>query len=290
MALLCIVAVPWEELTGEATVQVESVSDRLKSMGIAAEPIRVGRQARGPGFRVIEVDYAPGWRQPAHAHDYTGVTLVLAGGFLETACGREESATALSVVVKPAGVVHADRIGNQGARTVLVEIHDPALVPERLGPWRWLHAGPGVRPLLSLATSLRGEDGPIEDTILDLLGEVSDASRPEPRNPPVWVRRAREALDDADPSAARVRDLADELAVHPVSLARAFRRHFGLPVTAYRKRVRLRRAAARLAGSRARLSGIAYAAGFADHAHMCREIRAATGCTPSELRAIAGPG
>ncbi|HJR54476.1 MAG TPA: hypothetical protein VJ982_12285 [Gemmatimonadota bacterium] len=32
---------------------------------------------------------------------------------------------------------------------------------------------------------------------------------------------------------------------------------------------------------------MAHAAGFADQAHMCREVRAATGCTPGELRAIA---
>ncbi len=257
-------------------------------MRSASPPVRVGRQATGPGFCVSEVVYAPGWRQPRHAHESAGVTLVVAGAFRETACGREESATALSVVVKPAGVVHADEIGAEGARTILVEIEDPALLPERLGPWRWLHAGPGVRPLLALAAALRAEARPIEDTVLDLLGEVSDTGRPVPRDPPAWVRRAREALDDADPSAARVRVLAEVLDVHPVSLARAFRRHFGLPVTAYRRRVRLRRAAAQLAGTR-QLTRIAHAAGFADQAHMCREVRAATGCTPTELRAIARP-
>jgi AraC family transcriptional regulator len=259
-------------------------------MADAVSPVRVGRQATGPGFCVSEVDYAAGWRQPPHAHESTGVTLVVAGGFRETACGREESATALSVVVKPAGVVHADEIGAQGARTILLEIEDPALLPERLGPWRWLHAGPGVRPLLALAAALRGEARPIEDTILELLGEVTDSSPAAPRDPPAWVRRAREALDDADPASTRVRDLAGELDVHPVSLTRAFRRHFGMPVTVYRRRVRLRRAAARLAGGRSQLTRIAHAAGFADQAHMCREIRAATGRTPSELRAIARAG
>ena len=256
-------------------------------MAPPAPPVRIGRQATGPGFCVSEVNYAAGWRQPPHAHESTGVTLVVAGGFRETACGREESATALSVVVKPAGVVHADEIGAEGARTILLEIEDPSLLPERLGPWRWLHAGPGVRPLLALAAALRGEARPIEDTVLELLGEVSDTARPAPRDPPAWVRRAREALDDADRSAARVRLLAEMLDVHPVSLARAFRRHFGLPVTAYRRRIRLRRAAAQLAGSRGQLTRIAHAAGFADQAHMCREVRAATGCTPGELRAIA---
>jgi len=261
----------------------------MERMAPAVPPVRVGRVASGPGFCVSEVEYAPGWRQPPHAHESTGVTLVLAGGWRETACGREESASSLSVVVKPAGVVHADEIGAEGARSVRVEIDDPALLPEDLGPWRWLHAGPGVRPLLALAIALRGEARSIEDTVLHLLGEVTEVARPAPRDPPAWLRRAREALDDADPVTARVRDLAGQLDVHPVSLTRAFRRHFGVPVTAYRRRVRLRRAAARLAGDARGLTRIAHSVGFADHAHMCREIRAATGCTPSELRAIARP-
>ena len=171
-------------------------------MRSASPPVRVGRQATGPGFCVSEVVYAPGWRQPRHAHESAGVTLVVAGAFRETACGREESATALSVVVKPAGVLHADEIGAEGARTILVEIEDPALLPERLGPWRWLHAGPGVRPLLALAAALRAEARPIEDTVLDLLGEVSDTGRPVPRDPPT---RPTCAARSAPPRAARPR-------------------------------------------------------------------------------------
>jgi AraC family transcriptional regulator len=271
-------------------VAADPLRDSIRRMVDEVPPVRVGRQATGFGFCISEVDYAAGWRQPPHAHESTGVTLVVAGGFRETACGREESASALSVVVKPAGVVHADEIGREGARTVLVEIEDPALLPEELGPWRWLHAGPGVRPLLALARALRGPSRSIEDTVLELLGEVSDAERQVHRNPPAWIDRAREALDDADPTTTRVRDLAAELDVHPVSLTRAFRRHFGLPVTVYRRRARLRRAAAQLGGSTGELSRIAHAAGFADHAHMCRDIRAATGCTPSELRAAARRG
>ena len=104
----------------------------MKFMDPPTPPVRIGRVAAGPGFSVAEVDYAAGWRQPPHAHESTGVTLVLAGGFRETAFGRDESASSLSVVVKPAGVVHADEIGREGARTVLVEIKDPALLPEGL--------------------------------------------------------------------------------------------------------------------------------------------------------------
>jgi AraC family transcriptional regulator len=257
-------------------------------MAFGAPPIRIGRLAAGSGFRVLEIDYVSGWRQPAHAHETTGITLVVSGDFRETACGREEWASSLSVVVKPAGVVHADETGPRGARTILVEIGDPSLLPIDIGPWRWLHAGPGVRPLLALARALRGEPRRVEDSVHELIGEMTGDAPAPTVDPPAWVRRAREAIDDGDPLATRVRDLAGELDVHPVSLTRAFRRHFGVPVTTYRRRARLRRAATEVADGRRQLARVAHASGYADHAHMCREIRRATGCTPSELRAMAG--
>lgn len=258
----------------------------------ARHPSPVGRGFRGEGFRLRQIDYPPGFRQAPHAHDTTGITLVVDGSFRETARGREEHASALSVVVKPAGTVHADQVGPRGARTIAVQIDDETALLERadgLGAWRWLHAGPGVRPLVGLGRALRDPtNGPDpEEMVFELLGEVAEAPAPRYGDAPAWVRRAREALDDLAPEGIRVRDLAARLRVHPVSLTRAFRRAYGIPVTLYRRRVRLRRAAAQVAGTDRTLSAIAHAAGYADHAHMCREVRGATGLTPSALRALA---
>lgn len=256
------------------------------------DPVTLGPAVMGTGFHVQQVDYAADYRQAPHAHERTGITLVLAGAFRETARGREEYAGALSVVVKPAGTVHADRVGPAGARTVLVEIPDQASalpMPHDLGGWRWIHAGAGVRPLLALRRALldpeRAPDP--EDLFLELLGEVAPVPAPAPGDAPAWVRRAREALDDLAPAGIRVRDLAERVGVHPVSLTRAFRRAYGMPVSVYRRRLRLQRAAAQVTATGRGLSRIAHAVGYADHAHMCREIRDATGLTPSRLRELA---
>ncbi|MDX1623621.1 MAG: AraC family transcriptional regulator [Gemmatimonadota bacterium] len=242
-------------------------------------------------FRVQEIHYPPDYRQAPHAHDTTGITLVLGGEIRETASRREEEASSLSVVVKPAGTVHADRVGPRGAWTVRVEILDEkALLGDArdLGPWRWLHAGPGVRPLLGLRRALAGDPaGPDpEEAVAELLGEVTDADGPNGHTSPGWVRRAREAIEDRAGEGIRVRDLAAELEVHPVSLTRAFRRAYGVPVSVYRRRVRLRRAAARISATAQRLSRIAHATGYADHAHMSREVRESTGLTPTRLREL----
>jgi AraC family transcriptional regulator len=254
------------------------------------ELFTIGPEIRGTGFVAQRVDYAAGYRRGPHWHEETGITLVVDGSFRETACGREELASALSVVVKPAGTVHEDVVGPRGARTILVEIPDAAaLLGEtgRLGPWRWLHAGPGVRPLLALGRALGGRGGDADEAVLELLGEVADVPGPRRGDVPDWVRRAREALDDLAPEGLRVDVLAAGLGVHPVSLTRAFRRAYGLTVTAYRRRQRLRRAAARMVETDEGLGTIAHAGGFADQAHMCREVRAATGLTASSLRDLA---
>lgn len=256
------------------------------------DSVTFGPAAAGPGFRVGQVDYAAGYRQAPHAHEKTGITLVLAGKLRETARGREEYASALSVVVKPAGTLHADLVGPGGARTVLVEIPDPASalpMPHALGAWRWLHAGAGVRPLLGMRRALLDPDpeSDLEDLFLELLGEVAPVPAPAPGDAPAWVRRAREVLDDLAPAGIRVRDLAERVGVHPVSLTRAFRRAYGVPVSVYRRRLRLQRAAAQVTATERALSRIAHAVGYADHAHMCREVRDATGFTPSRLRELA---
>lgn len=255
-------------------------------------PFSPGRGVRGPGFSVRQMCYPPGYRQAPHAHDSTGITLVVDGSFCETAQGREEVASALSVVVKPAGTVHSDVVGPRGARTVRVEIDDQARLLSQvgdLGRWRWLHAGPGVQPLLGLLRAQLDPAGEAdaEEMVLELLGEVANVPGPPLGNVPAWVRCAREAVDDLAPEGIRVVELARQVGVHPVSLTRAFRRAYGVPVTTYRRRARLRWAASQVVAGKRSLCAIAHASGYADQPHMCREVRAITGLTPSLLREMA---
>lgn len=258
----------------------------------ARELYEEGPSFSGRGFRVERVDYANGYRRGPHAHDTTGITLVVDGHIRERAHGVEELASPLSVVIKPAGTVHENEVGPRGARTIAVDIIDTEELlgnDHRLGPWRWSHGGPGVQPLLALGRVLLDPDAGFdpEEMLLELLGELVDAPAPRPANAPSWVRRAREAIDDLAPEGIEVRELAEILRVHPVSLTRAFRRVYGMPVTRYRRQVRLRRAVEQVVSTDHSLSEIAHRTGYADHPHMCRDIRAATGMTPAALRELA---
>lgn len=246
-------------------------------------------------FRIREVSYAAGLRQPEHAHPGASVTLILAGGLQETVGSREEAAGALSVVYKEAGVRHADRFGPDGARTLQIALRpgtDPvgadrdASVPG----WRWLHGTSAVRPMLDLWRVLHSAASVPACEWRDAAWEACAAVADEHvgNDPlPDWVATAREALDDVLPRRISVRRLAELVDVHPGSLSRGFRRAFGCTITAYRRRHRVRIAASMLHASSRDISCIAYAAGFADHPHLCRTFRDVTGLTPSQYRALA---
>ncbi|MBX2796538.1 MAG: helix-turn-helix transcriptional regulator [Myxococcales bacterium] len=77
--------------------------------------------------------------------------------------------------------------------------------------------------------------------------------------------------------------LATQLGLSVRHLRRRFVVEVGLSPKQFARIVRVQRAAARI-GSCAQLGDLAFSCGFADQAHLCREVRVLAGVTPTELR------
>jgi AraC family transcriptional regulator len=232
--------------------------------------------------------YPAGLDQRRHAHGESGITLVLAGSLEEMVARAHERAYALSVVVKPLDTEHADRVGNTGARTLQVRINSHAFDDElrMLGSWRWCHRGAIVREFLEVLRCFRqGATDDIETAVFDLIaaarGSVRSASEP-----PAWLNKVREEIDALLPASVRVRDVARAADVHPVYLARQFRRFLGCSVTEYISARRLQLAADLLAHAGLSLAGAAYDAGYADQSHLTRSFRNSIGLTPRSYRSL----
>jgi AraC family transcriptional regulator len=248
------------------------------------------------GARLVEGNYTPRRKQQRHAHEQTAVSLVLAGSVEETVGSVLEHAYALSVVVKPGGTEHTNQYGPKGAH-ILSVLLEPELAASMkgwdlgLGQWRWVHGGAAARWMLRVLQGYRRRprrpNGELEDCVYEVLASLTNGQSPGTNaSPPRWLELVRQELNDTFAEGLRVRDLATHAGVHPVYLARQFRRHMGCSITDYRMLLRARAAAELLASSGMPLVVAADQCGFADQSHLCRVFKGATGLTPLDYRRL----
>jgi AraC-like DNA-binding protein len=81
-----------------------------------------------------------------------------------------------------------------------------------------------------------------------------------------------------------LQELAADSQVHPVHLARAFRKRYGCSVGDYVRRLRVAGASMEITGSQMSIAEIASRNGFSDQSHLCRVMREYTGRSPRQLR------
>ena len=241
--------------------------------------------------RLIDVSYRGGLHQPEHAHARASITVVLFGSIQERSSAGHAVAGPMAVLLKPVGAVHADRFGPDEVRTIALDL-GPALAAawglgENAGPARVRTDAPLLAAaVLRLRSNIDGSEPQLSNALTHIRDEMRLLSPSDHAgHPPNWIRAVRDEL--AQPDAPSVEALARKWGMHPVSLARAYRRCFGRAPAAHARGARALLAAARIMGSALPLARIAFDLGYADQSHMTRELSALLGWTPGRLRALA---
>src|SRR5688572_1999047 len=172
--------------------------------------------------------YRAGTCHRPHEHDALHFSLVLSGRVTEVVGGVTECATALSVVAKDPGVVHANDFGPEGAR--LARLTLPAstignLIDDqsRFAGWRWTHDPLVAAPFLRLvrrATSgtavYRSDDPDLVDLLAAFTARPATLAR---GTPPAWLVTVMDDVHSGWRPALTVASLARRAGVHPVYLA-----------------------------------------------------------------------
>ena len=247
------------------------------------------------GLTLAASDYRPGHRLPRHAHENAFFSLLLRGHFTERLERRSRTCVPTSLVFYPAHEPHEEAFGDRGGSAFNIELGDEWTA--RMGEYgtAWEAGSEEMRGARVnwLATRLYAwfQDAGPEVAGEELVWEmVSEVARRQPScretRAPAWLSRVLERLREDFRSTVRVGDLADEAGVHPVYLARVFRRFQGCTVGTYVLRLRIEHACAALAGGAAPLTDIALENGFADQAHFTRRFKALTGVPPGVYRRI----
>ena len=245
------------------------------------------------GFSVREGRHPAGSALPCHTHPGPTLCFVYAGTFTESFAGATLECTPSTLKITPAGEPHWNRFGREDTHGLLVEA-DASRV-ESLGPYAAVLAERGSfrdETLGILAWRVVGElrrrdtAAPlaIEGLLLELLaGAARERELRLTGTLPRWLAEARDYLHDPG-QVGRLSELATAVKVHPVTLARGFRKTYGCSVGAYLRWLRVARAARELAETDAPLAEIALAAGFADQSHFSNVFRRETGLSPSAFR------
>lgn len=126
----------------------------------------------------------------------------------------------------------------------------------------------------------------IEGIGLNLWAQVNRAQVAATKPCPNWLSQVAERLIDDHKEHLTLASLANEVSVHPVTLAKCFQRQFGCRPAEFARNTRLARAGDLLASSRMDIGEIALQTGFADQSHLARWFRRKYGVTPSEFRSL----
>ena len=125
----------------------------------------------------------------------------------------------------------------------------------------------------------------IECLALETIAAMSRAViKGESPNAPQWLKRANEILHAQFSENIRLKDLAKSVGVHPVHLARVFRRFNQCSVGEYMRKLRVDFASQELIRTERPLVDISSEAGFSDQGHFSRIFKQHTGLTPAEFR------
>lgn len=240
---------------------------------------------------LAEVEYAPG-QLIVEEHNRARFVVPVRGALFEADPRRAREGGTL--FFEPAGETHAYRASVSGATCLILEMDDVWLTRARAhAPVLRRRASFRSGLVVHLARRLYGEFR-LRDEVSRLaieslaLGVLAEASRRTARadrdTAPAWLLRARRFVEAHFADRVLLATVAALVGVHPVHLARTFRRTYDTTFAGYLRELRVEYARDQLISSGASLSDIAAAAGFCDQSHFCRLFKRATGLSPAEYR------
>ncbi|HTH65672.1 MAG TPA: AraC family transcriptional regulator [Gemmatimonadales bacterium] len=242
------------------------------------------------GLRAFEAVYQPYASLATHEHSTPFFTYVLRGEYLERTHGLQRECRRGAVIFHPPCEAHDNAVGPRGTMSLNVEITPELwdelavgdMVPGRVlsgdvewlaaAVWREFHREDAARALAL-------------DEAVALLCSSLRADQRCQRSPSARrLAASAEYISQHLTPTPRLAEVAHVAGVHPMHLARLFRKRFGYSMGEFVRRRRIAWACGQLAGSDATIAAIALAAGFADQAHFTRTFRRITSCTPRWYR------
>ena len=244
-------------------------------------------------FRLSERRYQPNTESPVHVHRNAYIIITLDGKYYSTFGTRTEEFKRWTVSFHEAGASHTSRYTDQGARVLYVELPVEQLrqFSDRPGSHLktfTLHGGMAEMTARQLYREFDDPDNlssmVMDGLVLQLFAQLCRRRKELPQSLPRWLGRVDEIIRMRFTEQLGLESLARAVSVHPVHLAREYRRCYNSTIGEQIRRLRIEYACRQLTDTDDSLSTIALAAGFADQSHFATGFKKQIGMAPSAFR------
>lgn len=256
----------------------------------------VVRTALTERFCLSERFYGSHTNSPIHQHVKDYLIITLDGQYLSTFGTRVEEFRPWTVTYHQSGASHTSRYGSRGARVLYVELPTDRLkklwgsaashlthFSLKEGSLEWT-----ARQLYGEFTSADSLSAVAMDgLVMQLLVQLMRRRQASPQRLPTWLGNADETIRSRFSEPLALGDIAQMVNVHPVHLAREYRRYYSCTIGEQIRRLRIEYACDRLSTTQSSIADIAMSAGFFDQSHFAASFKQQLGISPSNYRKAA---
>lgn len=131
---------------------------------------------------------------------------------------------------------------------------------------------------------ISGNEFIIEDLLISLYDGLMKTSGSKSRFKQSWIGKLIELLNDCRNEKLLYREIAAILGIHPVHLSRDFKKHTGISLGEYSRKLKIQNALNLISVKKYTLTQVAHMSGFADQSHFIKWFRYFTGINPLLFR------
>jgi AraC-like DNA-binding protein len=228
-------------------------------------PIEIAMPAPSTDSPTVFQRFTAAGQLARHRHESSYIAIVVAGGYVEAGDVGRFHLSPGHAVFHHGFEAHADQFGASGAVVLNLPLTAAASTP------------PAV-VLDDLDAVVRAAEHDPHEAVALVLASRGTPARAQADWPDLLATALR------DNPLLRLAEWADAMSLAPETVSRGFKLAYGASPKAYRAQVRALTAWRRIPASPLPLAQLAVELGFADQAHMTREVRALCGRTPTALR------
>jgi len=245
---------------------------------------------------LTETVYAPHSIIPNHSHASPYFCKILDGNYTETYEQLTRECDAQTLAFHPPDEMHSERFYTRSVRSFNVEITSAYMGrikqhTEILNEPAEFHGGTMAWLATKMYREFISRDNisalSIEGLALEIVAAVCRSQHSSTaRDPALWLLRARDLLHARFADHLTMAEIAQTVEVHPVQLARKFRRHYRCTIGEYLRGLRIEFACQQIVSGNCSLAEASIQAGFFDQSHFSRIFKTLTGLTPGEYRSM----